>query len=331
MEFNLNKKMPLYKSVVQSIIENIKKGILKTDDKLPSINELQSSLNVSRDTVIKSLYELRELGYIVSVPGKGFYILTNDVKHKYHILLIMDTMRPYKEVFYKSFVDSIGERALVDVHFHYHNLKLFKRLIEDNAGNYTHYAIMPFFDNDISDIIKNIPQEKIILVDGDLPRENNYTSIVQPFYHQTYSSLVKALPDLRKYNSFKISIHREFQFTPNSIIKGYVDFCNDYGFKYEICDPLNDEDIVKGAAYLVVSDVCMVRVMEKAYSNNWELGKDIGLIGFDDTPIRKILNRGVSVISTDFEKLGKNLCDIIINNRKEKIENEFYFAQRSTL
>ncbi len=74
LHLNHKSKTPKYKQIVESIITDIERGLLKKNDQLPSISEMSAHYDLARDTVEKAYRELRERGFIVSVQGKGYYV-----------------------------------------------------------------------------------------------------------------------------------------------------------------------------------------------------------------------------------------------------------------
>ena len=66
------------KSIHEQIYDNIKShiinGILKEDDKLPSVREMSISLTVNPNTVQKAYKELENDGFIYSVKAKGNFV-----------------------------------------------------------------------------------------------------------------------------------------------------------------------------------------------------------------------------------------------------------------
>ena len=44
--------------------------------------------------------------------------------------------------------------------------------------------------------------------------------------------------------------------------------------------------------------------LEQCREKNLEPGVDVGFISYNDTPMKKFIYKGVSVITTDFEELG---------------------------
>jgi DNA-binding LacI/PurR family transcriptional regulator len=61
------------------------------------------------------------------------------------------------------------------------------------------------------------------------------------------------------------------------------------------------------------------------------LGQDVGLISYNETPIKRLLFEGISTISTDFVKMGEMAADLVKSNARKKIENPFSFIHRSSL
>ena len=83
LQFNPSDKLPKYKQIVQSVMRDIERGVLKKGDQLPSISELSIEYLLARDTVEKAYRELRSCGLITSIQGKGYYVqASNDRKIK---------------------------------------------------------------------------------------------------------------------------------------------------------------------------------------------------------------------------------------------------------
>ena len=81
----------------------------------------------------------------------------------------------------------------------------------------------------------------------------------------------------------------------------------------------------KGDAFLVVSDHDLVELLKISLSRNWKLGKDIGILSYDETPLKEILAGGISVISTNFRKMGETAADMIKKQNIQKETNPYLF------
>ncbi|AXF57144.1 GntR family transcriptional regulator [Salicibibacter kimchii] len=65
---------PIYRQIMNQIKEQVARGILKVDDKIPSVRELSTQIVVNPNTVSKAYQELEREGIIVTMRGKGTFI-----------------------------------------------------------------------------------------------------------------------------------------------------------------------------------------------------------------------------------------------------------------
>ena len=75
----------------------------------------------------------------------------------------------------------------------------------------------------------------------------------------------------------------------------------------------------------------MVRAINWSNKKGLKIGKNIGLISYDDTPIKEILAEGISVISNDFALMGKRAAEMILSKEKGRFVNESKFIKRNSL
>ena len=76
-------KTPLYEQIVDRFQLLILKGVLKADDKIPSVRSLAVSLSINPNTIQKAYTTLEQSGYIYSVKGRGNFVAkTKDVKEQ---------------------------------------------------------------------------------------------------------------------------------------------------------------------------------------------------------------------------------------------------------
>lgn len=77
-----NSRLPLYFQLMDLIIDRIKIGELKPQDRLQSERELCETYNVSRATVRQALNELIKDGYVYTEHGKGTYVSEQRIKQE---------------------------------------------------------------------------------------------------------------------------------------------------------------------------------------------------------------------------------------------------------
>lgn len=81
MSFEIIKRESTLEVIIQQIKNQIKKGILKPGEKLPSERKLADQLGVSRASVREAIQALAFSGYLEVIQGKGTYILEIAIKY----------------------------------------------------------------------------------------------------------------------------------------------------------------------------------------------------------------------------------------------------------
>ena len=69
---------PIYTQIMDGFKEQIASGILQPGDKLPSVRELASTLAINPNTIQRAYRQLEMEGWIVTVPGKGCFVCSNE-------------------------------------------------------------------------------------------------------------------------------------------------------------------------------------------------------------------------------------------------------------
>jgi DNA-binding transcriptional regulator YhcF (GntR family) len=334
LEMNISDKSstPKYEQLVNEIVRHIGTKKLKLGDKLPSIHEVIKNYDISRDTVVVAYNELKSRGIIKPKHGKGFYVSSTTFRNKLKIFLLFDVMNSYKEVLYRSFVNRLGSDYQVDIYFHYYNLKVFEQHIKNNIDNYGFFVIMPHFNEDVSRSVRHIPKEKLLIIDKDLKSAHfDYSAVFQDFENDIFSALIEAAPLLLKYSVIKFISNHNFQFIPEGMESGFIKYCNEFKMQYHLFEDIYSSSPSRGDAFLVVSDHDLIQLIKICLQNSWELGKDIGILSYDETPLKEILAGGISVISTDFKKMGETAADMIKEKIVSKTANPYLFIPRKSL
>ncbi len=333
IKINARSSQPKYRQLVETIITSIENGTIKRGQQLPSINELAEEHQLAKATVAKSYDELRGRGVIISKHGKGFYVSSTKVRNSLNIFVLFDTLNAYKEVLYNAFKRHLPADTGLSIFFHHHNRDVFEALIADNLGDFNYYLIMPHLDEDVSGILKKIPKEKLVIIDRDVRSlDRGYAAVYQDFEKDIFSALEGQLERLKKYKKIVLVKGKDhFQYIPVELLRGFRKFSVRSGMKSVIVDMLDVNALEKGAVYLMFSDNDLVKFIKHATKIHWKLGSDVGLISYDDTPLKEILAGGVSVITTDFEAMGRTAAQLVLSKTAQKIANPMQFIIRSTV
>ncbi|SFH23914.1 GntR family transcriptional regulator [Pedobacter insulae] len=325
---------PKYKQLTNAILSAIENGKLKKNSLLPSINELSFKLEISRDTAEKGYRHLRKLGVVESVPGKGYFITNTDFNQKLKICLLFNKLSTHKKIIYDAFKKAIGEQALIDFYIYNNDFALFKKLIISKKDDYSHYVIIPHFiegGENAQDIINTIPKEKLIIVDKLLPGITGaYGAVYENFSQDIYAALEQALPRLGKYHTLKIIFPKNSYF-PKEILTGFYRFCQQYAFNHKVIHEIESEDINVGEVYINLMEDDLVILIERLIALKIKIGREVGVISYNETPLKRIILNGLTTISTDFKALGTQAAELILNHKTEKIEVPFYLTLRKSL
>lgn len=323
-----NVGIPKYKQLVTSIENAIKKGDLKKGASLPSINSISKLYQISRDTVLAAYNELKARGVIHSIVGKGYYVKSVNIGLSQKIFLLFDELNAFKEDLYNSFLKNIDSNSQVDIYFHHFNYDVFSKLVYDSIGDYNSYIIMPANLKDTLLVLEKLPKQKVYILDQMTEELSGYSGIYQNFESDIYKSLNIGRKYLDKYHKI-ILLFQERQ--PLGMRKGFEKFCKEHSFNYEVIDSLEGESVKKGDVYIIPDDRNLIKIMKKIQNTQLQLGKSIGIISYNDTLLKEIIEGGITAISTDFEIMGERLAKMIENNEQVQIENTNSFILRKSL
>ncbi len=324
-----NLGIPKYKQIVTSIEKAIENEKLIKGERLPSINKLCLEFSLSRDTVLQAYEELKKRGIIYAILGKGYYVKSVEVTIKQKIFLLFDELNSFKEDIYNSFLKNTGKDVHVDIYFHHFNIEMFRKLINESNGNYTKYIIMPTNLPDAASFIKTLPVNEVYILDQTNPELQSFPAVFQNHKKDIYDALLKGKSHLNKYKKL-ILIFPGFR-EPLGMKEGFVNFCQDFTFEYQVITEFTDREITTGEVYIIPNDRDLVAVIEKSKLQNLQLGNDYGIISYNETPLKKVVENGITTISTDFEAMGKILSSMILKGKKDQIENKSDLIIRNSL
>lgn len=333
LKIDSESEVPKYKQVVELFISDIEAGIFKQGQRIPSINETSEELFLSRDTVEKAYVYMKKKGILSAVRGKGYYINQANVSKKLKICLIFNKLSNYKRNIYYSFVRTMGAKASVDVFIYNYDLDEFQTIVTKNLNNYDYFVILPHVRNEnanISEVIKKIPREKVLIVDRFLDELKDYPVVYQEYDQDIQSALSCGIDLLRKYSRLNL-VFPQSEYYPPYIVRGFRIFCQINGFASSIIDRIEDAGIQQGEAYIIVSDDDLYAFIRRIKQKKWTLGKDCGVVAYNENPVKEILCEGITTISTSHEAIGQLAAQMILTKKFERIKSPFQFIRRNSL
>ena len=85
----------------------------------------------------------------------------------------------------------------------------------------------------------------------------------------------------------------------------------------------------KGDLFITIEESDLVNLVKQIRDSKLKLGKNIGIISYNDTPLKELL--GITVISTDFKVMGETASKMIMNNEKGTFKVPFNFIDRKSI
>jgi hypothetical protein len=273
--------------------------------------------------------ELKNRGIVESVVGKGYYVKSEHINVTQKIFLLFDELNAFKEDLYTSFMNELDNNVRVEIFFHHFNEDMFRKLIYDNVGNYNYYVIMPANLNNTANVIEKLPRDKVYILDQTNEELGTYPAIYQNFEKDIFKSLMEAHPLILKYDKMVLLFPEKKQ--PVAMLNGFQNYRKHTKFDCEVINSLTNRPLKKGEVYLLLDDQNLIFFVKKLKDQNLILGKDIGVISYNDTLLKEIVEGGITTISTDFNLMGKRLAKMVINKEHLKIENSNSLIIRNSL
>jgi DNA-binding transcriptional regulator YhcF (GntR family) len=338
LEINDSSSQPKYRQLVSSIVRNIESGAIKYGQKLPSINQLSFDYYLSRDTVEKAYKELKVMGVIESVMGKGYYVFNSTPESKIKVLVLFNKLSAYKKSIYNALAHNLGDKAQIDFFIYHCEYDSFNRIINEHLAGYHYYVIMPHFvDFDrqsFLSLMTKIKHEKLIFLDNLIEGVNKYHGAVyQDFKTDIYLAMEEGLDLFKKYQKL-VLVFPDGQFYPypSEIIIGFRRFCSFNNFKFEILQEFKETTPVeKNCAYVIIEENDLVNLIKGIKALKLKLSEDVGILSYNDTALKEVLADGISVITTDFVKMGELTASMILGQISGAYKNDFKLIRRKSL
>lgn len=326
---------PKYMQLANSIQDAVLSGKIKNNWILPSLHELTYHFEISKETADRGYKYLRDLGVLSSVPGKGHYVTAPEyVAQPKKIFLLLDKLNNGRKTFYDAFSNTLGEEAIIDIHVYNNDPEQFKKILSGKGTGYTHYVIVPESQNGNQqniELINNLPKDKLILLDRNASGvKGKHGLITENYRRNMYKAMEAMLGDVRKYDTIKIITSPGLGLS-SEMAMGFNLFCQQHSFERAVESNVHQLEIKKGETFICLNDDDLVTLVEKIGIQQLEVGEDVGIISYNETPLKKFILKGITTISTDFEQMGTRAAEMIILDQMEEVELDCRLQLRKSL
>ena len=337
LTINQTSAVPKYRQIVNAIKRGIENRAIHMHERLPSINQLSSQYEISRDTAEKAYRQLKRQGIILSVPGKGYFANVSALQRDRRVLLVFNKLSAYKKSIFDGFVRAMGDAADIDFQVYHESFELFERIIRERAEKYTDVVVIPSFKG--SEELRAqrllsecVPSDRLWLLNRGMDGlRGEYGAVVQNYESDLYQALGRAHELISKYERAKLVFPNYTNYS-RGIIRGFQKYCLEQQIRSEIIfKDFENATLDAGTFYLVILDNDLVTLVKKIKENGWTPRREVGILAYNDSPLKEVLLDGITVVSTGHELMGKRLAELLRDNRKYRVENEFQLIVRNSL
>lgn len=297
--------------LIHAVSEAIHLGILNEGDFLPSINQMSKQGGISRDTIFKAYSILKQRSIISSTPTKGYFVASES----YRVFVLLDDFSAFKEQLYQSFRSALPDNYSVDLLFHHYNLDIFNQLIQNSLGRYSMYIVMNIDNKNMEEVVRKIDPKKLLLLDMGSDPKNEVSFLTQDFHQAVYDCLLSGLKFIKKYEEFILVFPKDTPH-PHETIDAFNRFCDDHQLKHTVLENIANREVQPKQAYLVIKDSDLVRIVKDCKNKGYKIGSEVGIISYNDTPMKEIVGAGITVLSTDFVRMGRDCAQFIVTRER---------------
>lgn len=328
---NPDSKAFIFEQIRDEFIKNIENGNLKKNCWLPTINEFSEQYGLSKTTVGRAYMHLKYKGYISYIHSKGYYVIKESLNPS-KILFIVDEFNYSSQLIYKGLIKILNRRAAVNLQIYHDDLNNFHETIEDNLNRYSHFILLSqsreTHPQDYLKILQKIPSSRLILLGKSIPGlERKYRAI----FHDWESNLLSALESV---SDVLTKYMRLIVVTPSpgrvmGVINGVKRFCTINTKEFLLFSDLNQATLIPDSLYIVLTDNVLASLIKKSKRQNFELGKDIGIISTSENELKELL--GITVFTFDFTNMGQMAATMIVNEDFKLAKETFQIIRRKSL
>ena len=329
---------PLYKQFTDFVMTCIRNGEFKRGEILPSINAMSIRTGISKETIIKGYNYLVRQEVLVSHRGKGYYIKDSFLTGLKSVIVLMDKMSQHQLDIMEGFLAAVGTSAEVTIRMHYQDPHLLENLVNASVGRYDWYILFPHFPYNpsfrkkIAAQIEKIPKNKLILIDHLI--ENAPVGCGASFQSieiDVPEALNSVIPDIRKfqrllYLPLSVSLYKDI------IAESIRQFCRKNNIEIGILED-TPKKVEKGDLFFVSGaqlDRNLSELIKTFLASGLEIGKDLGLICYNEFPLNEYILGGLTSLSVDFQYMGRKAGEMVMSGNLSKIHCHASLIRRRT-
>jgi len=304
-----------HEQLVNGIINAIDDKIVVQGSMLPSVNNMVRELGFASKTIVKAYKELKDRGIVESKNRLGYFVANEATEQQVKVALLMYAFHPFQEVFYNSFRAELGENIQLDVFFHHSNIEIFETILNNIKGRYGIYVVAPIPHPRMKFMLNQIPENKLLMVDRFEPIGKKNSHVTQEFEISTYMGLKELAPTIQQFNEIILCFLPNADY-PVEVLRAYQQFIKDFKVKGCVKNSYMLGSLKKGQIYFTIGDSDLWAILKDCKQQGLEVGKDVGILSGNDSPVKELVADGITTLSTDFEKMAQRAAEFVLNREK---------------
>ena len=153
-------------------------------------------------------------------------------------------------------------------------------------------------------------------------------SIYQDFFNDAFKGFQMLNKSIKKYKKV-IVFYQSSYMHPYASIECIRQFCKENTISLEEKSDL--DKLEKETLYVCLKDSDLVKLVKLANQMDLLPGTDYGVLSYNDSPMKEIIHEGITVISTDFEAMGKHTAEMIHEDYQDQIPNPIKIIERNSI
>lgn len=114
ISINYRDSRPIYEQIKDGLRRLILTGVIKQDEKLPSVRDLAAQTSINPNTIQRAYRELEVEGIVYSVAGKGSFASSIDSEEIVHIKELEDRLKKTSHELISLGIDKDKIKRMID-------------------------------------------------------------------------------------------------------------------------------------------------------------------------------------------------------------------------
>lgn len=296
--------------ILRGLMNCIEDGHYNVGDIIPSVNELSNNLGYARETIVKAYSELKNRGIIKSKQGVGYFVASTNLSLQQSVALILYGFQTFQQDYYNTFRKSLGKEYQIDIFFHHNNFSIYESIVNDIRGKYGMYVIAPIQNEEAKELLKGFNSERLLLIDRYQYINDKVSKITQEFEQSLIRVFSELSDSISRYSRVKL-FYREDMDYPKGICKATKKYMKDNKIELKVYKEFAETEIEKGDLFFTIGDSDLWEILKSAKQKNLTLTEDFGILSHNDSPVKEIIEGGITTFSTDFRNMAVLSADFI--------------------